>query len=182
MPDGMSVRSDEHHDTQLHTIRDLMISAARRGDWLTLGEIARLTEIGEASISAQLRHLRKWRHGRHKVEKRIRASCSGPAELPSGKGSGRKNRSIAGPTIWEYRVLPSARCAKITRSAKVRAESRRLLSNRTQAERPGFVATGQTNTEAFLDMNGRSGRDGCGDVAGGIEREGREVSDAEARA
>jgi len=59
-------------DTQLHAIRDLMLSAAQRGAWMTLREIAGLTEIGEASISAQLRHLRKARHGRHRVEKRRR--------------------------------------------------------------------------------------------------------------
>src|SRR3990172_2436432 len=59
-------------DTQLHAIRDLMLSAAQRGAWMTLSEIAGLTEIGEASISAQLRHLRKARHGRHRVEKRRR--------------------------------------------------------------------------------------------------------------
>ena len=100
-------RSDQERDTQLRTIRDLMMAAARRGAWLTLGEIARLTEIGEASVSAQLRHLRKLRHGRHRVEKRVR-----PARLVAAKATERrvvgKRRPEGAPTIWEYRVLPPA--------------------------------------------------------------------------
>jgi len=98
MPDGMSVCAAECTDTQLHTIRDLMFSAARRGAWLTLGEIARLTEFGEASISAQLRHLRKLRHGRHRVEKRLRF------EREAGANEKRRRGEVA--TTWEYRVWP----------------------------------------------------------------------------
>lgn len=98
MPDGMSVYAAECNDTQLHTIRDLMLSAARRGAWLTLGEIARLTEFGEASISAQLRHLRKLRHGRHRVEKRLRF------ERAAGASGKRRRGEVA--TTWEYRVWP----------------------------------------------------------------------------
>jgi len=45
--------------TQLETIREVMVSAAQRDSWLTLREIAAITHYGEASISAQLRHLRK---------------------------------------------------------------------------------------------------------------------------
>ena len=39
------------------------------GKWVTLGELAQKTGDPEASISAQLRHLRKKRFGGHKVEK-----------------------------------------------------------------------------------------------------------------
>ena len=39
------------------------------GQWRTLPEIARLTGDPEASISAQLRHLRKPRFGGHKVNR-----------------------------------------------------------------------------------------------------------------
>ena len=42
------------------------------GAWRTLPEIARLTHDPEASISAQLRHLRKERFGSHVVCKRHR--------------------------------------------------------------------------------------------------------------
>ena len=37
--------------------------------WRTLGEIAAVTGDPEASISAQLRHLRKKRFGRHTIER-----------------------------------------------------------------------------------------------------------------
>ena len=74
-------------DTQLHAIRDLMLSAAQRGAWMTLSEIAGLTEIGEASISAQLRHLRKARHGRHRVEKRRRTSAAHSGGLAAWDGN-----------------------------------------------------------------------------------------------
>lgn len=39
------------------------------GGWKTLDEIARITGDPHASISAQLRHLRKERFGSHTVEK-----------------------------------------------------------------------------------------------------------------
>jgi hypothetical protein len=77
--------------TQLITIRDLMLDADARGAWLTLAEIADRTAFGEASISAQLRHLRKARHGRYCVEKRRRREIESEA--------GRANM------IWEYRVF-----------------------------------------------------------------------------
>jgi hypothetical protein len=90
---GMTIISQNCRDdaTQLNRIRNLMLAATARGAWLTLGEIADITEFGEASISAQLRHLRKARHGRYSVEKRVR----------------RPDHAVAGRTdgIWEYRVL-----------------------------------------------------------------------------
>lgn len=39
------------------------------GVWRTLGQIAAMTGDPEASVSAQLRHLRKPRFGSHEVEK-----------------------------------------------------------------------------------------------------------------
>lgn len=70
--------------TQMQTIREVMLSAADCGTWLTLREIAALTHYGEASISAQLRHLRKPQFGRYVLEKRRRGSGG----------------------TWEYRLLP----------------------------------------------------------------------------
>ena len=55
--------------------------------WRTLGEIAAITSDPQASISAQLRHLRKVRFGGHIVEKQRRGN----------PGSG----------LWEYRLLVS---------------------------------------------------------------------------
>lgn len=42
------------------------------GQWRTLPEIARITRDPPASISAQLRHLRKPRFGAHTIERRSR--------------------------------------------------------------------------------------------------------------
>jgi hypothetical protein len=60
--------------------------AMRDGKWLTLGEIEAITGDPQASISAQLRHLRKPRFGSHQIEKRHRGEES------------------AG--LWEYRLIP----------------------------------------------------------------------------
>ena len=54
------------------------------GSWRTLREIAEATGDPEASVSAQLRHLRKPRFGSHTVERRRRGEAS------SG--------------LWEYRL------------------------------------------------------------------------------
>ena len=86
--------SGEEDETQLAAIRELMRRAFARGAWLTLSEIAEATEFAEASISAQLRHLRKPHHGRHRVEKRRRRLLR---EIRDGWRE---------PVIWEYRVLP----------------------------------------------------------------------------
>ena len=50
--------------SQREVIRDVMLAAADCDTWLTLGELRALTRYGEASISAQLRHLRKTRKWR----------------------------------------------------------------------------------------------------------------------
>ena len=55
------------------------------GEWRTLNEIAMITGFGEASISAQLRNLRKEKFGSHSVYKRRRGE--------KGKG------------LWEYSLI-----------------------------------------------------------------------------
>lgn len=67
---------------QHERIRDLMADRA----WRTLEEISRETGDPVASISAQLRHLRKERFGAFEVERRARSNRE--------KG------------LFEYRVLP----------------------------------------------------------------------------
>jgi hypothetical protein len=47
--------------TQREILRDVMLAAGKYGVWMMLRELARLTRYGEASISAQLRHLRPYR-------------------------------------------------------------------------------------------------------------------------
>ena len=59
-------------------------TADSRGLWFTLGELRERTGDPEASISAQLRHLRKPRFGGHTIEKR--------------------RRGEAGNGLWEYRM------------------------------------------------------------------------------
>jgi len=62
----------ERPPTQLEVLRQVMCCAAQYSVWMTLAELARKTEFPEASISAQLRHLRKEEHGRWEVMKRKR--------------------------------------------------------------------------------------------------------------
>jgi hypothetical protein len=100
MPSEILPRNRECNETQLAAIRELMLAAATRGEWLTLAEIANPTEFGEASISAQLRHLRKSCHGRYRVEKRRRRS-----RLESRRaGAGDHGGELYGVALWEYQV------------------------------------------------------------------------------
>jgi DNA-binding transcriptional regulator GbsR (MarR family) len=62
--------------------------ALSTGLWLTLGEIEEITGDPQASISAQIRHLRKERFGSHTIEKRPR---------------GDRKRGL-----WEYRLILEA--------------------------------------------------------------------------
>ena len=57
---------------QMRTIRVYMLEKMIDGLWCTLEEISSWTGIPEASVSAQLRHLRKTRFGGYVVEKRRR--------------------------------------------------------------------------------------------------------------
>jgi hypothetical protein len=75
---------DDRLRRQIGRVFDLMLD----GRWRSLQEIADATCDPHASISAQLRHLRKPRFGGHAVEKR--------------------RRSILGGT-WEYRLLTGGR-------------------------------------------------------------------------
>ncbi len=75
--------------TQMQVIRDVMLSASEIGTWLSLREIEMLTHYGQASISAQLRHLRKRQFGSYVLLRRRRGHRSDSA-------------------TWEYQVLPPA--------------------------------------------------------------------------
>jgi hypothetical protein len=79
--------------TQLEVLKGVLLLAAQYESWMTLGELARKTEFPEASISAQLRHLRKLEHGGYHVEKRRRES-----EECLRKSTHEK--------VWEYLVMP----------------------------------------------------------------------------
>jgi len=81
--------------SQREIIRDVMLSAADCETWLTLGELRALTRYGEASISAQLRHLRRSENGGYEVVKRHREGAS--PERPGTDGRGE--------CVWEYRIM-----------------------------------------------------------------------------
>ena len=77
--------------TQREVVRDALLCAARLEVWMTLGELSRKTKYPEASISAQLRHLRKVRNGGFVVETRHR-------EVEE------VNRESRHEKVWEYRM------------------------------------------------------------------------------
>jgi hypothetical protein len=85
----VSVRS------QREVLRDVMMSAAECGSWLTLRELSQMTQFGETSISAQLRHLRKPRYGSFVIEKKVRKD-----EVVREEERG---------AIWEYRLSKEPR-------------------------------------------------------------------------
>jgi DNA-binding IclR family transcriptional regulator len=66
-----------------------VFNAMAGGQWRTLDEIAQMTGDPPASVSAQLRHLRKERFGAHTVEKR--------------------HRGNPGVGLYEYRLIVNAR-------------------------------------------------------------------------
>lgn len=81
---------------QRDVLCDVMLSAGSCETWLTLVELARMTRYGEASISAQLRHLRKPQYGAYTLEKRRREV----AEVICGVECG---------PVWEYRLSRAVR-------------------------------------------------------------------------
>lgn len=76
---------------QRDVLRVVLVSASRLRAWLTLDELAHLTHYPQASISAQLRHLRKPQFGGFEVRKRQRAA----GKILRGEDFG---------TVWEYQL------------------------------------------------------------------------------
>ena len=89
----------------------VMLSARQCATWLTLDELAKLTHYPPASISAQLRHLRKPQYGAFLVEKRPRTVGT----VLRGEDFG---------TIWEYRLKRAIRRKWVGRGS--RGAARRL--------------------------------------------------------
>jgi len=89
----------------------VMLSARRCATWLTLDELAKLTHYPPASISAQLRHLRKPQFGAFLVQKRPRAVRT----ILRGEDFG---------TIWEYRLKRAIRRKRV--GGRSRRAARRL--------------------------------------------------------
>jgi len=90
---------------------DAMLSARQCESWLTLDERAKLTHYPPASISAQLRHLRKPEYGGYVVRKRQRAM----GKVLRGEDFG---------TVWEYQIKRTIR--RKLAGARLRGGGRRL--------------------------------------------------------
>jgi hypothetical protein len=97
--------------SQRELIRDVMLSAADCETWLTLGELRALTRYGEASISAQLRHLRRSENGGYEVVKRHREGAS--PERPGTDGRGE--------CVWEYCITRGACLDRAEAEARLEA-------------------------------------------------------------
>jgi hypothetical protein len=81
---------------QRDVLCDVMLSARQCETWLTLDELSKLTHYPPASISAQLRHLRKPEYGGYLVRKRPRVL----GKVLRGEDFG---------TVWEYQIRPAMR-------------------------------------------------------------------------
>ncbi len=81
---------------QRDVLCDVMLSARQCETWLTLDELAKLTHYPPASISAQLRHLRKPEYGGYVVRKRQRVL----GKFLRGEDFG---------TVWEYQLKRNIR-------------------------------------------------------------------------
>ena len=100
---------------QREVIRDVMLSAGQCATWLTLDELAKLTLYPPASISAQLRHMRKPQNGAYAVIKRCRTTNKGMRA--EGFGS-----------VWEYSVMQERR-VPTRRTVHRRRKARRALQS-----------------------------------------------------
>ena len=96
---------------QRDVLRDVMLSARQCDTWLTLDELAKLTHYPPASISAQLRHLRKAEYGGFVVEKR----CRKADQALRGEDFG---------AVWEYRLTrPYRRVSLGERASRQQAQT-----------------------------------------------------------
>jgi hypothetical protein len=101
---------------QRDVLCDVMLSARQCEMWLTLDELARLTHYPPASISAQLRHLRKPRFGGFAVDKR----CRKLSVSLCGEDFG---------VVWEYRL---SRRIRRNRAGALVARQRRNRERQTR--------------------------------------------------
>lgn len=92
-------------EPRLSTQREAILQYVRAmtcsGAWLTLREISEDTGYPEASVSAQLRHLRKPQFGGWRVEKRRRVRYEVTGCEDGGITVG-ENKAAG---TWEYRIL-----------------------------------------------------------------------------
>jgi hypothetical protein len=67
----------DRDDGRLSMQYDRVFAVMKHGDWMALFEIGNITGDPPASISAQLRHMRKARFGSHTINKRLRGESDG---------------------------------------------------------------------------------------------------------
>ena len=84
-----------------------MLSANECDAWLTLAELGAMTRYPGASISAQLRHLKKPQFGNFELQKRARKHAD--ADWSHG-------------VVWEYRIGRRARVVRQRAWRKARAK------------------------------------------------------------
>lgn len=94
-----------------------VFEAMKDGDWRTLDEIHELTGDPQASISAQLRHMRKPRFGSHRIEKRVRG------EREHG--------------LYEYSLIVKEGANEVSEQCE---GAGRMASEKTSAPRPQHVS------------------------------------------
>ena len=99
--------------SQREVLRDVLLSATECSSWLTLRELSQLTQFGEASISAQLRHLRKPKYGSYVVEKRVRrdAIVRDAEHGAIWEYRLRQRNSVGTQTVWMSKALPGSATA-----------------------------------------------------------------------
>jgi hypothetical protein len=118
-------------DDRLTKQHDRIKSVMMDGAWRTLAEIEKLTGDPPASISAQLRHLRKERFGSWNVEVR--------------------SRGIRADGLYEYRLLPPTEDSAMSAAAE---EDHRLLKHHWREiaeELPLIIALAESRGHAASD-------------------------------
>jgi hypothetical protein len=97
--EALSARIYQPERTQRETLLMVLRLAAQYETWVTLAELAGKTKFPPASISAQLRHLRKEKYGGWGIEKRRRGWVT--EEL-----------------VWEYRLAEGGNGVSVSKGGK----------------------------------------------------------------
>ncbi len=119
---------------QREVLRDVMLSANECGTWLTLAELSAMTRYPAASISAQLRHLKKPQFGNYELEKQLRAG----ADLSDGHGA-----------VWEYRLTRRRRVVRVRARSRFRAAADSVSAAASPRENALYLAEEATSPVAI---------------------------------
>jgi hypothetical protein len=141
----------EMRPSQREILRDVMMSASSRGMWLTLRQLAAITKFGEASISAQLRHLRKRQNGGYLIGRQLREpkAASRTATEPLWEYKlklRRKDRQDAASTERTLRLLRDA--IRAAREMDERRDTQNRLAQQAAREAVAASASAIPASEA----------------------------------